>query len=384
MGLKGVSQHSMLLKYRMKLLFSVLMASVVPVFGETYEDWEYSVFNEEVTITKYIGAASEITIPASLGGYPVRKIQGSWDNGVFGDSVTTINIPSTLKEIGDWSLYNLPSLTSLNIPEGVERLGFASIHFTGLVNLSIPNSVTEIEPYALAANFALGNLVLPINLTQIKQGVLSSCHSLTNVVIPASVTSIDYVAFESCSSLSTILIPASVTNLGSMVFSWCSNLGAVIFEGDAPIVGEENWVDCPAAVFRSQETTGWGSSFSGRPVKSLSQNLIPSLGEIIKYLKINPVFGLYNQSEYDANRNNGQSDILNNPNASGLFTTNQIHNLGLGGIVLDRDTNNNMVLSYQVLQSDDLQNWTPYQNVSLPITNVSTNKMFLRVQAVAP
>lgn len=377
----------MLLKTRMKLLLSVLMASAIPVFGETYEDWEYSVFNEEVTITKYIGAASEITIPDSLGGYPVRKIRGSWGTGVFGDSVnpsqaTTINMPSTLKEIGDWSLFNCPNLTSLNIPEGVEKLGFASIQLTGLHNLSIPNSVTLIEPYALAANFSLGNLVLPPNLTQIKQGVLSSCHSLTNVVIPASVTSIDYVAFESCSSLSTILIPASVTNLGSMVFSWCSNLGAVIFEGDAPIVGQENWVDCPATVFRSEGTTGWGSSFSGRPVKSLSHNLIPSLGEIIKYLKNNPVFGLYNQSEYDANRNNGQSDILNNPNASGLFTTNQIHNLGLGGIVLNRDTNNQFTLNYQILQSTDLQNWTPYQNVSLPITNAPSDKVFLRVQAV--
>jgi len=73
---------------------------------------------------------------------------------------------------------------------------------------------------------------------------------------------------------------------------------------------------------------------------------------------------------------------LNSPNSYNLYTTSQIHNLGLGGIVLDRDTNNQLNLNYQVLQSSDLQNWTPYQSVTLPITNAPSDKMFLRVQAV--
>lgn len=103
---------------------------------------------------------------------------------------------------------------------------------------------------------------------------------------------------------------------------------------------------------------------------------------LIDYLKTNPVAGLFSQSQYDANRTNGQSDILNNPNANGLYTTNQIHNLGLGGIVLNRDTNNQLILNYQVMESTDLQNWFPYQTYQLPITNAPTNKMFLRVQSV--
>ena len=73
--------------------------------------------------------------------------------------------------------------------------------------------------------------------------------------------------------------------------------------------------------------------------------------------------------------------VLGNPNLHNLYTTNQIHNLGLGGIILNRDTNNELTLNYQILESTDLVNWTT-NSLQLPITNAPTNKMFLRVQAV--
>jgi hypothetical protein len=103
---------------------------------------------------------------------------------------------------------------------------------------------------------------------------------------------------------------------------------------------------------------------------------------LLDSLKDMPTPGLYNQSQYISNRVVGRNDVLNSPNSYNLYSANQIHNLGFGGIVLNRDTNNQLTLNYQVLQSSDLQNWTLYQNVTLPITNAPTDKMFLRVQAV--
>lgn len=107
-----------------------------------------------------------------------------------------------------------------------------------------------------------------------------------------------------------------------------------------------------------------------------------NFGALITFLKTNPPSGLYSQTQYDSQRTTGRNDILNAPNSYDLYTTNQIHTMGLGGIVLNRDTNNQLTLNYQVMQSSDLQNWSPYQTYQLPITNAPTNKMFLRVQAV--
>jgi len=107
-------------------------------------------------------------------------------------------------------------------------------------------------------------------------------------------------------------------------------------------------------------------------------NLLP----LINSLKTNPVSGLYNQSQYDSNRTAGRNEILNSPNSYNLYSTSQIQNLGLGGIILNRNANNQLVLNYQILQSTDLQNWSSYQNNELVISNAPSDKMFLRVQAV--
>ena len=114
----------------------------------------------------------------------------------------------------------------------------------------------------------------------------------------------------------------------------------------------------------------------------LGYNPLFDFGALITYMKSNPPSGLYNQTQYNANRTNGRSDVLSNPNVYGLYNTNQIQNLGLGGIMLNRNTNNQLVLNYQILQSADLQNWSSYQQNELVISNAPSDKMFLRVQAV--
>jgi len=108
----------------------------------------------------------------------------------------------------------------------------------------------------------------------------------------------------------------------------------------------------------------------------------PMLNLRLNSLRSNPPSGLYSQSQYDSNRTAGRNEILNSPNSYNLYNTNQIQNLGLGGIILNRNTNNQLVLNYQILQSTDLQNWAPYQLNELVISNTPSDKMFLRVQAV--
>lgn len=121
----------------------------------------------------------------------------------------------------------------------------------------------------------------------------------------------------------------------------------------------------------------------GRKVQ-LGYSPLLNLNALISSLKTDPISGLYNQSQYDSNRSTGRNEILNSPNSYNLYSTSQILNLGLGGIVLNRNANNQLVLNYNILQSTDLQNWFPYQQNELIISNPPPDKMFLRVQAVGP
>ena len=65
-----------------------------------------------------------------------------------------------------------------------------------------------------------------------------------------------------------------------------------------------------------------------------------NFGSLITFIRSNPPAGLFNQSQYDSNRVTGRNDVINSPNSYSLYTSNQIQNLGLGGIMLNRNTNN--------------------------------------------
>ena len=77
----------------------------------------------------------------------------------------------------------------------------------------------------------------------------------------------------------------------------------------------------------------------------------------------------------------GIASVTASPNTWSLFTTSQIQNMAVGDLVLTRTNGSNLVLNYDIEQSEDLQTWTTYQGYALPLTNLPTNKAFVRIKA---
>jgi hypothetical protein len=77
----------------------------------------------------------------------------------------------------------------------------------------------------------------------------------------------------------------------------------------------------------------------------------------------------------------GISSVTASPNTWSLFTTSQIQNMAVGDLVLTRQVSGGFVLNYDIEQSTDLQTWTPYQALSLPLTGLPTDKAFVRIKA---
>ena len=128
-------------------------------------------------------------------------------------SLKSVNIPSSVTEIGDLAFRDCSSLTSVNIPSSVTRIGYAA--FSGCSSLT-------------SVNF-------PSSVTYIGDGVFSGCSSLINVNIPSSVTRIGGGAFFGCSSLTSVNIPSSVTSIGEWAFDDCRGLRSVyVYAETAP------------------------------------------------------------------------------------------------------------------------------------------------------
>ena len=306
---------------RSLVLSALILASAFQTaLGQIIVDgqWTYIVQDGEATITAST-ATGAVTIPSALGGYAVKKVGNSWPP-IFGSSntsVTSVVIPNSVTSIGESAFQMCSSLTSV----------------------TIPNSVTSIGSQAF-----------------------QNCTSLASVTIPNSVTSIGYDAFYGCTGLTTITIPNSVRSIGSQSFQYCSNLVTVYLPARFETTYQDFGLTSSQVYFYDSSSTSY---LAGQ--QSVINN--PS------------AHNLYTATQHTANFNAGKDSVLNSPNSNGLYTTSQIQNMAVGDLVLNRQVDGSFVLNYDIEQSTDLQNWTPYQALSLPMTNLPTDKAFVRIKA---
>ena len=206
-------------------------------------DFEYSVYNERVTITGYNGTRSNLIIPGEIKGYRVTSIGGSAFEGC--SSLTSINIPDGVTSIGNCAFEDCTSLTSINIPDGVTSIEYDAFKgCTSLTSINIPDSVTSIGDLAFYGCSSLTSINIPDGVTSIGDWTFNGCSSLTSINIPDGVTSIGDLAFYGCSSLSSINIPNGVTSIGLCAFSGCSSLTSITIPDGVTSIGDGAFGDC--------------------------------------------------------------------------------------------------------------------------------------------
>lgn len=142
-----------------KLFFIVFIAFVATsVFAQSESDFKVTLTADSkgAVVTGYTGTATEVTIPATLQGMPVREIGAQ----AFASSkVTSVSIPQGVKIIRRFAFLNAGSLKSITVPEGVTEIG---------------------------------------------ERAFANCSSLTTVSLPASIESIGSEAFLNCRALTTV------------------------------------------------------------------------------------------------------------------------------------------------------------------------------------
>ena len=347
---KGVENRKTWIRVvKMKRLFALCLSILFSdyCFAGTFGHWEYLVNNDEIILTKYNGNESSIEIPDQIGSLPVRQISVEDVSGnplwtVFGHnetnwySITNILIPSSVRRIEAYAFSWLKNLESITIPSSVTSLGTGVFYRTGLTNLIIPNSVTNIGINCFNSSTNLKTITLPSNITNISGYMFAWC-KLQNINIPPSVKSIGQMAFWGNTTLTNIGSLENVEEIGTNAFAGCFLLTNI-------------------------------PKFSPRLVSQYA-TIGFSSNTVVSEIKITDLID--NQQE-------GREQVISNPNSYKLYTTNQILDMKMGGMMITR-TSNNLILNYKILKSENLNDWTTYSDQTLPITNAPQDKMFLRL-----
>lgn len=216
-----------------KLLFSVLfLALAVLSFAQSAGNYSVALNDDStgVVITAYNGSGSEVAIPLSLEGLPVKAIgKEAFRNKT---TITKLIIPRGVTEIGDGAFQGCRNMVSVTLPDTLKKIGARAFDSSGLTTVSIPAGCTDLGEGIFANCTGLKTMVLPRDIANIPANMFLGCEALNPVTIPGTIKSIGSKAFADCKALATFNVPASVEliEFASDVFNGCSklNLGAQV------------------------------------------------------------------------------------------------------------------------------------------------------------
>ena len=269
-----------------KRLFSLLLALTlvltcaphIPLKAAAATDgyYTYTVTNGEATITDVSASISgDITIPSTLGGYPVTTI-GS-DAFYYCSKLASVTIPNSVTTIGDYAFQDCIKLKNIffdgKAPNIVGR-AFSNVtatayyypdetwtkdvmrDYSGNITWVALEKACEIIAFGICGAHATWVLDKEGTLTISGTGAMYNAETFNDtpwaphrldikkVTIGSSVTTIGDNAFESCPSLTSVTIGDSVTTIGSYVFYECTKLTSVTIGNSVTTIGDFTFSGC--------------------------------------------------------------------------------------------------------------------------------------------
>ena len=155
-----------------------------------------------------------------------------WGSDALRLKIKRLVVNEGITSIGDFAFYHCSNLTSVSLPNSLERIGNAVFfECSSLTSLVIPDNVTYIDSDLCTFCSSLETVKLPKWLMSCGGALFASCTSLTSVVLPENFNGITWRMFYDCSSLTTISIPVSVDFIDEEAFSGCNALSTVNYSG---------------------------------------------------------------------------------------------------------------------------------------------------------
>lgn len=162
-------------------------------------------------------------------------------------SLVEYMIEDGITQIGEFA-FARSGLTRVVIPEGVVRIGYGAFyHCDQLSEVTIPDSVTEIEPYAFDKTPWIKNMkTATYPFLIVGDGILIAYDGSDSVInIPNGVKQIGPGVFKDHMGITAVNIPDTVQVIGEEAFMNCKNLKTVNGARNLVSVKDRAFMNCP-------------------------------------------------------------------------------------------------------------------------------------------
>ena len=222
---------------------AVMMAAgmsltVCPVYADggeeeytygTSGDFEYRKFSDHISICSCSSEASSVTIPDTIEGLPVTQIDIY--TGQF-SAMSSLTLPDTLTEIGPYAFSWCSNLKSVKLPDSIKRVDFQAFErCPALETVEFPDHLVETgtrtfdETPWLTAQRKKDPLVI------INGAVIDGRTCKGDVVVPSSVKYVAGGSFAENNDLTSLVLPSGVKTIEPSLCWYCENLTSVAMYG---------------------------------------------------------------------------------------------------------------------------------------------------------
>lgn len=228
------------------------------------------------------GSATEIVIPEQIDNVTVTEI--GYQAFINCTGIVSVTIPDTVKIISYDAFKGCTALTTVNIPESVtEILNYSFSECTSLTSISIPGSVKELCDGSFFGCTSLTTAVLGEGLEVLGSAVFCDCSNLTSVNIPSSLTEIGGMAFQGTAISGNLTIPGNVKSIGGNAFD-SAPITSVTFESGVQTIGTYSFSNCTSltdvSIPESVGILGEGAFYNCQKLTSITiPGPIPEIGD---------------------------------------------------------------------------------------------------------
>lgn len=190
-----------------------------------------TVNNASLAVNEFYGCTgiTSMTLSDSIAELPEKVFYNC-------SKIASLTLPSSLKTIGKYALSGTKLLKALVLPSSLETIRPYGLSGLSVTSIEIPSSVKEFgvdekdeadNGYVFYNSTALTSIVINATLNSLDQDTFYGCTGLTSVTLPSSIVSVGESAFQKCSKLASIALPSAITSVGEHAFDGCSSLASI-------------------------------------------------------------------------------------------------------------------------------------------------------------